>query len=627
MNILNDMNCDCANETANGVQKIIHNRAVEPVFLLVMPRIVNYVGEGYVFSIGLPYVSASLKASGYSVVTINLNHHEGKESDVLKDLIAKHHINIVATGGLSPQYHIVKNIIKETKSIDPNIITVVGGGIISADPIVAMTALEYADYGIKDDGEITIREFAKAIRNGEPLNDIAGMVLPVDGSFRVFSSRETEKDQDSIPWADYEGFDLDLYLELPSPSSSGLNASRIVHMLMGRSCPYKCTFCFRSAYQKYVRRSFDNFFSQLDYLIEKYQIDHVTFADELFLPKQQDLKEFCERMMSYDVTWDADFSISCVKEELLPLMKKSGLTLMAFGLESADDSVLKSMNKKFSVKKMEEVLKMVHEHQIPFFGAFIFGDVGETFATANRTLQWWRDHPQYLIHLTFIKTYPGTAVYHYACDQGIIKDKIKYLEAGCPQVNVSSMSDHEFAMLARGVADAIDSSIDLDSVELVSLNKENGIMAMKGVCPICSHTNHWNDVKLFSINYLACDHCTQKFHIPLLPAIRRSIEDNMSALLKGGAKVAVWGMTLSAMELFKVNGVFHESNVYPIDISLSKQNMDLYGKRVYGPSVINELQISTVVIAVPFYVSQISHQITENHPCVTNVIDICELVS
>jgi radical SAM superfamily enzyme YgiQ (UPF0313 family) len=627
MNTLIDMNCTCASKLSTDVEKIVHDKAMEPVFLLVMPRIVNYIGEGYVFSIGLPYVSASLKAAGFSVVTINLNHHEGKESDLLKNLITKYCVNIVATGGLSPQYHIVKNIIKITKQIDPNIITVVGGGIISADPIVAMTALEYADYGVKDDGEITIREFAEAIRKGTPLNDIAGLVLPVNGSFKVFSSRETEKDQDSLPWADYEGFDLYRYLELPSPSSSGLNASRIVHMLMGRSCPYKCTFCFRSAYQKYVRRSFDNFFAHLDFLIKKYQIDHVTFADELFLPKQQDLKEFCERMMDYDVTWDADFSISCVKEDLLTLMKKSGLTLMAFGLESADDSVLKSMNKKFSVKKMEEVLKMVHEHEIPFFGAFIFGDIGETFETANRTLQWWRDHPEYLIHLTFIKTYPGTAIYHYACEQGIIKDKIKYLEDGCPQVNVSKMSDHEFALLARSVADAINSSIDLDSVELVKLNKDNGIMSIKGVCPICSHSNQWDDVKLFSINYLACDQCTQKFHIPLLPDIRRTIENNMSLLLKHDAKVAVWGMTLSAMELFKVGGVFHEPNVYPIDISLSKQNMDLYGKRVYGPSVINEQQISTVVIAVPFYVAQISHQIDENHPCVSHVIDICQLVN
>ena len=82
-----------------------------------MTRIVQYIGEGYVFAIGLSYISAALKAAGYNVFTINMNHHEGEVGDLLRKLIEKHDIDVVGTGGLSPQFHIIKNIVSEVKRI------------------------------------------------------------------------------------------------------------------------------------------------------------------------------------------------------------------------------------------------------------------------------------------------------------------------------------------------------------------------------------------------------------------------------------------------------------------------------------------------------------------------------
>ncbi|MDI6839404.1 MAG: hypothetical protein QMD71_00885 [bacterium] len=43
-------------------------------FLLVMPRLVQSVGDGYVFPLGIAYVSSSMKKAGFNVLTLNLNH-------------------------------------------------------------------------------------------------------------------------------------------------------------------------------------------------------------------------------------------------------------------------------------------------------------------------------------------------------------------------------------------------------------------------------------------------------------------------------------------------------------------------------------------------------------------------
>ena len=89
-------------------------------YLLVMPRLVECIGDGYVFPLGMSYISSNMKAAGFNVYTVNLSHKEEDPKDVLKALIQKHNIHVVGTGGLSPQYHMVKNVIEEVKEINPN---------------------------------------------------------------------------------------------------------------------------------------------------------------------------------------------------------------------------------------------------------------------------------------------------------------------------------------------------------------------------------------------------------------------------------------------------------------------------------------------------------------------------
>jgi hypothetical protein len=67
-------------------------------------------------------------------------------------------------------------------------------------------------------------------------------------------------------------------------------------------------------------------------------------------------------------------------------------------------------------------------------------------------------------------------------------------------------------------------------------------------------------------------------------------------------------------------------NVFPVDISESKRQMDLYGKRIHSPDILNQEEIPVVVIAVPSHGSQISCQVKENHQKVRKIIDICQLV-
>jgi radical SAM superfamily enzyme YgiQ (UPF0313 family) len=595
-------------------------------YLLVMPRLVQKIGDGYSFPLGIVYISSVMKKAGYNVITLNLNHRNGEVFDIINREIKEHKIDVVATGGLSFQYNTIRSVIETAKQENSNIITIVGGGIITSDPESAMEALEYVDYGVIGEGEITICELCRSLEKGRNLSEIDGIIYQSSNGYKITRLRKEIENIDTIPWPDYEGFEIEKFLTA-SPSISGLNRKNTVFMIASRSCPYNCTFCFHTVGRKYRQRSLDSFFEELENLVSRYNIKYICLADELFAHKIERVKEFCDRMRKYNIQWWAQFRVDNITTELLSVLKDGGCDVMSFGLESADNRILKSMRKGTTVEQIEWALKLVYNAGISLEGAFIFGDIEETWETANNTLNWWRNHSEYKINLNLITVYPGSYLYKYACENGIIKDKVQFLKDGCPQVNVSRLTDEEYSELIKNIMEAPwNLTKVLTTIKVSSIDYKTGRIDVAGVCTACKQKNIWDNVKLFMTNFLGCKHCGQRYNTVLPFELRANIENNITKLLEKYGKLAIWGINYHTADLFKNSSMLRNSNIYPVDISETKRNMDLYGKKICSPEIINTEKIEAVVVAIPIYFSQIDGQIKANHKNVITVIDICRLV-
>ena len=606
--------------------KICLRNTKEFNYLLVMPRLIQNMGDGYSFPLGIAYISASMKKAGHNVITLNLNHRNGEVDEIIRKEIKENKINVVATGGLSFQYSTVRRVVEAAKRVNRDIVTIVGGGIISGDPEPAMKALEYADYGVFGEGEITINELCAALEHGGKLSEIDGIIYQNGNSFVTTKPRKEIENIDSIPWPDYRGFEIEKYLRSTPPGISGLNRQNTIFMLASRSCPYNCTFCFHTVGKKYRQRTLDGFFDELDYLVSQYNIEFICMADELFVRNLNRIKEFCERIKKYKIRWWAQFRVDDITPELLSILKNGGCEVMSFGLESADNRILKSMRKDTTVEQIERTLKLVYDTGISFEGAFIFGDIEETYETANNTLKWWREHSKYRITLNLITIYPGSFLYKYACEKKIIKDKVRFLRDGCPQINISKLTDIELSELLKHFMEApISLTKSIVSPELTRIDYKTGRIGLKGTCPVCKHKNEWDNIKLFMMNFLSCKNCGQKYNVPFVDSLRLNIEKNVTGLLNKHDKVAVWGINYHTSDLFKNSVVLKDKNIYPVDISETKRKMDLFGKKIYAPEIIEIENIKAVVISVPVYFTQIKSQIEASHKNVTAVIDICSL--
>jgi len=417
-------------------------------FLIVAPKFFRNTGQYYPFPLGLAYISSALKKKGYKVECLNLNHYE---EAILSEVIKKKNIDIICTGGISPHFSKVEVVLKIAKKVNPDIKIILGGGIISSEPELMLKALD-GDVGVIGEGEEVIVEIAEAVVNGIEVSNIKGIVY-FDSNNKVVRSppRSEIEDLDSIPWPDYEGFEIDKYMEMILPGdffhTYMFDDPRELPVIASRSCPYNCTFCYHPLGKKYRQRSLDDLFKELDYLVEKYNVNILSVYDELFAVDKDRLVEFCKRIKKYNIKWLSQLRVDLVDREMLEVMKDSGCSYISYGLESASDVILKSMKKNINIVQIEKALKLTSELEIGFQGNFLFGDSSETWETANETLEWWLKNIEYQIFLVPVGVYPGTELYSNAAEKGIISDKIDFITKDCPLINVTGMSEGKYQEL------------------------------------------------------------------------------------------------------------------------------------------------------------------------------------
>lgn len=570
-------------------------------YLFVMPQLVKSETHSYMFPIGIAYVSASLKQAGRNVFTLNLNYKSNLEQTI-RDVILLHDVHVVCTSGLTSQYYSIKTILKTVKAINPEIITVVGGGIITSDPVPAMEALELADYGIIGEGELTICELACELETAErDIQAVKGIIYRDKGNDWVITQlREEIACLDEIPFPDYEGFEFgELLVKTPIDAYAFAEGSA-AYVSFGRSCPYRCTFCFHPSGTKYRKRSLSNAFQEVDWLVSHYGIKNIVITDELFARDFSYVEEFCQQIKQRELGFAVSLRVDNIDEALVKILKESGCLSINLGLESADNRVLKSMRKNITIAQIENALNILSKYHINLQGNFIFGDVEESLETARNTLAWWKAHPEYFIKLGFITVYPGSELYHIACKKGIIKDKVQYIKDGCPIINLTKMSDCEFRSLAQEIETLSSATEEINTVfhDASITYIGDGKVSFQAKCPSCGGICNWSGLDVFRpLSGVFCQTCSKHYYIFPYQYLNEIIYHNLSMLRNN--KIAIWPMLDAVENLYAIApDLINSENIYIVDSSKYKQGTKFHEKQICSPDIIEQEAIEIVFLSL-----------------------------
>jgi radical SAM superfamily enzyme YgiQ (UPF0313 family) len=402
------------------------------------------------FPLSLGYIAGVLMKEGYDVVIYNQDMHHYPDQH-LTTYLDNNRFDMVGVSIVAGYYQYQK-LLKISNAINRSRqrpFYVIGGHGPTPEPEFFLRRT-LADAVVMGEGEITAIELMKALADKRSLHGIKGIAFRDGDKMFINERRPLIEDIDTIPFPAYELFPVDYYKLKRSPHTS--NNDFTMDVLSGRGCNFKCNFCYRM--DPGIRpRSNESIIEEIRLLKQNYNITYIIFQDELLMSSMERTVSLSEDFIKnkLNIKWNCQGRLNYAKPELLNLMKKAGCVFINYGIEAMDDIVLKNMNKALTTKQIVKGIEATLKSGISPGFNIIFGNIGENKETLNKGVEFLLkyDDCSQLRTIRPVTPYPGSPLYYYAIEKGLLKDvedfyENKHVNSDLLTVNFTNMSDEEF---------------------------------------------------------------------------------------------------------------------------------------------------------------------------------------
>ncbi|MCL4370456.1 MAG: B12-binding domain-containing radical SAM protein [Chloroflexi bacterium] len=476
---------------------------------------------------GFPYIAGALRRAGHEVHGLNLNylhHSDSAESTLVTSLrraIKEYQPDLIGLGGLSGDHAFVRDAMLAARRLAPSTPIVSGGGIITYDQHYVFTDLR-PDFALYGEAEKTIVQLADALQHDTDISHIPNLAYWERGRPVYTTISPSDSALEDLAMPDYDAFDIEGFFDGLKYANTLFGHTRrqpkVMPITLGRSCPFKCTFCCHTTGPKYRQRSIESAMKEIAYFYDRYAFNILFIYDELFSIDEDRVREFCARVMelktqsNMDFDWTCDLRVTHVNASVLKEMKAAGCIFIGYGLESASPTVLRSMKKGITVEQMERAIRLTEEAGIGVQGNFIFGDPAETAETIQETMSFFYERCRdAMIHLNYITPYPGSEIFQYCLDNGIIPSRQQYYERigwiGKHKINMTRMPDNQFFGLVNSIVSVTDptnhhllglkqtKALSCEQVSVCEPDKDMPtpsplrVLEIQAVCPHCGEPN------------------------------------------------------------------------------------------------------------------------------------------
>lgn len=419
--------------------------------------------------LGLLYIASYLEQHGHDVDVCDLNAYRQLSKEPTKYFSNySGYYDVIGLSGLITTYEWQKQILEYLSERGNYGKLVLGGGMATFAPEFVMHNYPEVDIIVTDEGEQALLEIVE----GDKWNVNGTYSKREDDNWNWFRKTSLIPDLDTLPFPNYDKVPVE-EVYIPSAiwgratgNSSGINydMKRSLNMIMSRGCKYSCKFC-AHAFQvpgcRYRMRSVENVISEIDELVDKYNIDFIGFVDDNMCDDDKWIERFCNELLErpYELHWGGSARVDEVSSELLKLMHKAGCEWLGYGIESINTQILRNMNKghyKQYKQLAEDAIRWTKEAGIWCNCTFIIGYPGETIESIKETAQFMHDN-DVRNNMFYATAYPGTKLYdeyeYLILDEyGTQDEYIKALgDATEFRVNFTDMSNLQL-MYARGYA-------------------------------------------------------------------------------------------------------------------------------------------------------------------------------
>lgn len=361
----------------------------------------------------LAYLAAYLRRHGLSVSLVDYEL-EPFSPDSFAALLRKLRPALLGVSCTTPSVAGGARICAAAKSVDQRIVTVVGGPHANGLPVETLEEFPAFDFLVYGEGEITLFELCRTLRDGGSFAAVAGLVHRQEEKIVQNPPRPLVAELDSLP---LPARDLFAPGRQAGHVSRGFaNSLRSAELFTSRGCPFSCSFCaIQATFGRRVRfHGTERIAAEVAGLVRNHGCNHIVIADDTFSLDPERALEICRILGAGGIdSWNCDTRVASVTPRLLRAMARSGCRKVAFGVESGSQRVVDLMGKGISIEKVEAAVRWAREAGIPHIeGNFIIGgDPSETPAEIEATKKLITTLPWTFVSVSIIVPYPGTPVY------------------------------------------------------------------------------------------------------------------------------------------------------------------------------------------------------------------------
>lgn len=185
-------------------------------------------------------------------------------------------------------------------------------------------------------------------------------------------------------------------------------------IITSRGCPYNCAFCASPGIwnRRVIFRNVANVLAEVADVIERFGVRQLRFSDDTLTLKRRRLSELCAGLKQRDVVWRASIRVVPNSLEMFQEMYDGGCREVSFGVESADDNVLRVLRKGVTAEDNRTAILNAKRAGMVVRILFMTGTPGETAATTDtniRFLEEMKDSYDTVALTNFIPI-PGSAI-------------------------------------------------------------------------------------------------------------------------------------------------------------------------------------------------------------------------
>jgi len=362
--------------------------------------------------------AASLTSKEFAVALVDMRI-EPDWRRRLKEVIGSDTILVGVTAFTGPMILWNLEMIDEARKLTDA--PVVWGGVHATVEPDTTLADPHCDIIIMGEGEETLLELARALKNKAPLERVSGIAFKRGGEFVKTPQREL-LDLDTLPEIPYQLVDVSKYMPL-------YRGRKSLYFQSSRGCPHACKYCYNPRFNRcrWRAQSAERTIERFRYLVEKFGAEDVYLVDDnIFIDVERDRK-IIEGIRELGVTWQIQgvdvVALKRIEDEFIETLKASGLLRLTIGVESGSPRIRKLMGKAGTVEDIKEAYRRMARHGIAVFASFMGGLPTETREdikmTVDLILELLSIHPQAYNSPIYVYTpYPGTRMFDMAREMG-----------------------------------------------------------------------------------------------------------------------------------------------------------------------------------------------------------------